>query len=214
MTGSWETVAAAARKFNGTIKLPVCMAISSASSKTGRRVWITLRPLLLPGAAAWLLHNQRVALQLGRGEFHGQLRIAPSASGGHTLRRANNSKSTGTVFLVASELLTLCTTAAGRSRAQLEADWTDDWVEFTLPAFALPRAVVAPGAAPSNTAPSNTAPSNTAPSKPVPSTPVLVKPAPVSFTDHIPAPISRAAGSPIPMGPAGAVKAASAAGGA
>lgn len=127
-------------EFSGTdpgsaARAEVTLSAKAASKKTGRRTFFLTVRLDVP----WLRRDALVSVKRGVGEHENMLRITPGGRFriGGTCGRGG---SVGCLRLPVTWLI-----PAGKHPATpVEFDYSDDWLEITLPAWARPAAVGTP----------------------------------------------------------------------
>lgn len=117
---------------------PVSMTMSQGDGRFARRISIAVRPALLEGGLPFWVPGQTVSVAVGAGEHAGLLRIEPAHQG---LSRLYQGGGRG-MKAIMLKLPVLAGMSAGLARQPpiaCEHDWSDTWLEITLPAWARPK---------------------------------------------------------------------------
>jgi hypothetical protein len=120
---------------------PVTIAASPSRKARGKaRLVITVRTAGLEGLT-WWKPGAAVQVQLGAGEHEGMLRITPEGP----FKLSGTSKgATGGGSAMLSLTGFPCALEAKMKPAAVEYDWSDGWIEVTLPAWACAPKPAAP----------------------------------------------------------------------
>jgi hypothetical protein len=129
--------------------MPVTMTVNP-SGKNGRcfrqRALLLVCPHKLPGGALpFWRPGATVSVLLGAGEHAGLVRIEPGP--GHTLLKVIGRGKAGNLSATLALHGLPFMPAAGMKSTALDYDFSDGWLEVTLPAWPRPAAAVAPSAA-------------------------------------------------------------------
>ncbi len=118
----------------------VTLRVSKSADPARQKASLTVRPHLLAGGLDWWVPRSAVTVCVGTGEHAGQLRITPGGEW-HLSRHIGRNAHTGVLnppILCIKDLPGMAQAAAGP--VEVEFDYSDEWLEVTLPAWARPPA--------------------------------------------------------------------------
>lgn len=128
---SWEIVSRTAKQSRPALSRPVAVSVMG-SKAIGDRILITIRPSMLD-SFSWWDKDLPVAVKVGRGEHAGQIRLEPGKPGDMVPRRTGKQLTARVPAASLSVVLPRGSAPKRITNCEVEFDYTEDWIEITLP---------------------------------------------------------------------------------
>lgn len=139
---SWDALAPRRGPTTSSPMAPVKLGCIAAGGRYTQFCSLLVRPALLDGGLPFWMPGQRVTVELGAGEHAGLLRVRMHATGLFCLRGPGGHSTKGAAVLRLPALAGMSELA--HKSAPVEHDWSNTWLEITLPEWARPAVVKDP----------------------------------------------------------------------